>query len=247
MASTSIVDANSGFSPKRAIEVGKLLVDNEIGHFEEPCPYWRYDQTAEVRSALPINITGGEQDCEISSWQLMLEHESVDILQLDVMYMGGIHRTLEICQMGQAAGLKIPPHAANLSLVTMCTMHLLKAIPNAGKYLELSIEGFDYYPWQEGLFLDDPYSVRYGHVTVPDGPGRGVEINRDWLEKADYKASALLLPVLPKAFSPRVGNRDHKSPASGPPRARLKSSSRWSCLRAASSQGHPAAAAPIAG
>ena len=33
------------------------------------------------------------------------------------------------------------PHAANLSLVTMCTMHLLKAIPNAGPYLELSIEG----------------------------------------------------------------------------------------------------------
>ena len=56
-------------------------------------------------------------------------------------------------------------------------MHLLGAIPNAGKYLELSIEGRDYYPWQEGLFVDDPYLVRDGHVTIPAPPGWGVEIN----------------------------------------------------------------------
>jgi hypothetical protein len=56
----------------------------------------------------------------------------------------------------------------------MCTMHLLGAIPNAGKYLEFSIEGDDYYPWQS----DD---TRF--------PGWGVEINPAWLEKASYKAS----------------------------------------------------------
>lgn len=186
-----LVDGNSGFSPARAIEVGKLLQDNGIGHFEEPCPYWHYDQTAQVRAALDIDIAGGEQDNELASWQLMIGRRSVDILQPDVMYMGGIHRTLQVCRMGQAAGLPITPHAANLSLVTMCTMHLLRAIPNPGKYLELSIEGPDYYPWQEGLFLGDPYRVTDGHVTIPDAPGWGVTINPDWLDKAQYKESAL--------------------------------------------------------
>ncbi len=186
-----LVDANSCYQPARAIEVGKLLIDNGISHYEEPCPYWEYDHTAQVRAALPIDITGGEQDNELSSWQLMIDRKSVDILQPDVMYMGGIHRTLEVCRMGQAAGLPITPHAANLSLVTMCTMHLLKAIPNGGKYLELSIEGLDYYPWQDGLFLGDPYAVSGGHVMVPDAPGWGVEINPDWLDKAEYKVSSL--------------------------------------------------------
>ncbi len=55
----------------------------------------------------------------------------------------------------------------------MCTMHLLRAIPNAGKYLELSIEGPDYYPWQEGLFLGTPYHVEDGHVTVTEAPAGG--------------------------------------------------------------------------
>ncbi|MFM2356592.1 MAG: hypothetical protein RLZZ528_2328, partial [Pseudomonadota bacterium] len=44
-----LVDANSCYSPKRAIAVGRMLQDNGIGHYEEPCPYWEYDQTAEVR------------------------------------------------------------------------------------------------------------------------------------------------------------------------------------------------------
>ncbi len=35
-----LVDANSGFSPARAIEVGRLLETEGVEHFEEPCPYW---------------------------------------------------------------------------------------------------------------------------------------------------------------------------------------------------------------
>ena len=40
-----LVDANSGFSPRRAIEVGRLLEAEGIGHYEEPCPYWRLAET----------------------------------------------------------------------------------------------------------------------------------------------------------------------------------------------------------
>lgn len=184
-----LVDGNSCYSPARAIAVGRMLEDHGITHFEEPCPYWEVDQTAEVRAALSIDVAGGEQDCELTAWQLAIEHQAVDILQPDILYLGGMYRTLEVCRMGAAAGLPITPHAANLGLVTMCTMHLLRAIPNAGKYLELSIEGPDYYPWQEGLFLGTPYAVDGGHVTVTDAPGWGVEINPDWLAKARHKIS----------------------------------------------------------
>ncbi len=184
-----LVDGNSCYSPGRAIEVGRILDANGIGHFEEPCPYWEFEQTRAVRDALSIDVAGGEQECEFTAWKAMIAGGVVDIVQPDVMYMGGIHRTLEVCRMAAAAGLPVTPHAANLSLVTMCTMHLLKAIPNAGKYLEFSIEGPDYYPWQVGLFQGDPYRIVGGHAIVPDAPGWGVEINPDWLEKADYRVS----------------------------------------------------------
>jgi L-alanine-DL-glutamate epimerase-like enolase superfamily enzyme len=186
-----LVDANSCYSPAKAIEVGKLLIDEGISHYEEPCPYWEYEQTKAVADALDIDVTGGEQDCEFSAWKQAIGMRAVDIIQPDIMYLGGISRTLDVARMAAEVGLLCTPHSANLSLVTICTMHLLPAIPNAGKYLEFSIEGDDYYPWQQGLFLGDPFRVEAGHVTITDAPGWGVEIDPAWLEKADYKASEI--------------------------------------------------------
>jgi L-alanine-DL-glutamate epimerase-like enolase superfamily enzyme len=186
-----LVDANSGYSPPRAIEVGRLLEQEGIGHFEEPCPYWHLEQTKVVAEALSLDVTGGEQDWDLATWQRMIDLRAVDIVQPDVMYMGGLTRTLTVARMAEQAGLPVTPHSANLSLVTMCTMHLLGAIPNAGKYLEFSIEGADYYPWQQDLFLGDPYRVVDGHVTIPAEPGWGVEINPQWLARAAYRSATL--------------------------------------------------------
>jgi L-alanine-DL-glutamate epimerase-like enolase superfamily enzyme len=186
-----LVDANSGFSAERAIAVGRLLEAEGISHFEEPCPYWKLEETKRVADALDLDVSGGEQDWDLATWARMIEMRAVDVVQPDVMYMGGIARTLRVVRMAAAAGLPCTPHSANLSLVTLCTMHLLGAIPNAGKYLELSIEGPDYYPWQQGLFVSDPYRVEDGQVMIPSAPGWGAEINPAWLEAASYQRSSL--------------------------------------------------------
>ena len=162
-----LIDANSCYSPNRAIEVGNILQDYGFSHYEEPCPYWELEQTKKVTDALTIDVTGGEQDCDLPTWNRMIEMRAVDIVQPDILYLGGIYRTLRVVEKAQKFGLPVTPHCANLSLVTLFTMHLLRAIPNAGKYLEFSIEGADYYPWQEGIFTQCPYAVSYTHLTLP--------------------------------------------------------------------------------
>lgn len=186
-----LVDGNSGFSPERAIEVGRLLQDNGICHFEEPCPYWEFEQTKRVADALDLDVAGGEQDCMPNEWRRMIAGRVVDIVQPDVCYVGGMTSTLRVARLAAAAGLPCTPHSANLSMVTIFTMHLLRSIPNAGKYLEFSIEGPDYYPWQEGLFVESPYAVEEGHVTVTDRPGWGVEVHPEWLARSTWRASRL--------------------------------------------------------
>jgi L-alanine-DL-glutamate epimerase-like enolase superfamily enzyme len=184
-----LIDANSCYAPKRAIEVGRMLEDNGYCHFEEPCPYWELEQTREVTEALSIDVTGGEQDCDLTIWKRMIDMRAVDIVQPDICYLGGIARTLRVCRMAEAAGLPVTPHCANLSMVTLFTMHLLRAIPNAGNYLEFSIEGEDYYPWQAGLFVEDPYVIEDGHASVGGRPGWGVDVAPDWLSKSSYQCS----------------------------------------------------------
>ncbi len=99
---------------------------------------------------------------------------------------------MRLVRMAAAAGLAVTPHCANLSMVTLFTMHLLRAIPNAGKYLEFSIEGPDYYPWQEGLFVRSPYGIVDGKATVTDEPGWGVEISPDWLARSGYRQTSTI-------------------------------------------------------
>lgn len=184
-----LVDANGGFSPERAIEVGRMLEDNGICHYEEPCPYWEWDQTRRVARTLSVDVAGGEQDCDLGVWRHLISTRVTDIVQPDICYLGGVSRTLRVAAMAAEAGLPCTPHSANLSLVTLFTAHLLKAIPNAGRYLELSIEGPDYYPWQQHLYETSPYSVDNGYITVSDAPGWGVEISEEWLRGAAYQVS----------------------------------------------------------
>ncbi|MCW1842368.1 mandelate racemase/muconate lactonizing enzyme family protein [Prosthecomicrobium hirschii] len=188
---TLLVDANSCYSPGRAIEVGRMLEDHGVVHFEEPCPYWELEQTKAVRDALDIDVTGGEQDCFMPVWKQMIGMRAVDIVQPDVCYIGGIVRTLRVARMAADAGLPCTPHSANLGMVTLFTMHLLGALENAGAYLEFSIEEADYYPWQYGLYRNDPYRVVDGHVTIPAEPGWGVEIAPEWLARATHQVSML--------------------------------------------------------
>jgi L-alanine-DL-glutamate epimerase-like enolase superfamily enzyme len=186
-----LIDANSCYSPDRAIEVGHILQDNGFSHFEEPCPYWELEQTKQVTDALDIDVTGGEQDCDLPTWKRMIDMRAVDIVQPDILYLGGISRTLRVAKMAAAAGLPVTPHCANWSLVTLFTMHLLRAIPNPGKYLEFSIEGPDYYPWQYDLFVESPYEIENGQARVSDAPGWGIEISPEWLARSAYHISEM--------------------------------------------------------
>jgi L-alanine-DL-glutamate epimerase-like enolase superfamily enzyme len=187
---TLLVDANSCYTRARAIEVGRFLETHGVVHFEEPCPWWELEWTAEVAAALDLDVAGGEQDCLMPSWRRMLELHAVDVVQPDVCYVGGMTRALRVAELARSAGLKVVPHSANLTLVTVFALHLLCAIDNAGPYVELSIEPDEYYPWQRGIF-EPELAVRDGMVEIPSGPGWGVEIRPGWLKRAEHRVSSL--------------------------------------------------------
>jgi L-alanine-DL-glutamate epimerase-like enolase superfamily enzyme len=188
-----LVDANCGYTPQKAIEVGRLLAEYGICHFEEPCPYWEFEWTAKVTQALQpldINVAGGEQDCDLSQWRRMVKAHAFDIVQPDICYVGGLTRALRVAALANEAGIPCVPHSANLSLVTVFSLHMMGAIENAGPYVELSIEPSAYYPWQVGIF-SPTLEARKGQVPIPDGPGWGIEINSLWLTGAGHQISEL--------------------------------------------------------
>jgi L-alanine-DL-glutamate epimerase-like enolase superfamily enzyme len=186
-----LVDANCCYTPAKAIAISHLLEDHGIRHFEEPCPYWEYEWTSEVTAALQplrIQVAGGEQDCSLPTWRRMIERQVFDIVQPDICYVGGMTRALRVAALAQKAGLPCVLHSANLSLVTVFSLHLMGAIENAGPFVEFSIEPSSYYPWQDGIFRP-ALEVQGGTVQIPEAPGWGVEIEPGWLQAANYQIS----------------------------------------------------------
>jgi L-alanine-DL-glutamate epimerase-like enolase superfamily enzyme len=109
----------------------------------------------------------------------------VDIVQPDICYMGGLLRTLRVARMAEKTGMPCVPHSANLAMVTVFTLHMLAAIPNAGPFLEYSIEDT---PWVEGLY-EPALEVVDGDVPFPAGPGWGVRVSPAWLAQAERQRS----------------------------------------------------------
>ena len=182
-----LVDANSCYTPDKAIQVGRILEDFGVCHLEEPCPYWELEWTAKVTAALKAPVAGGEQDNDLAQWRRMIRMHAVDIVQPDVCYVGGLTRALRVAKMAAEANLPCVPHSANLSMVTVFTLHMLGAISNAGPYLEFSIEPTN---WVKDIYHPE-LQVRDGKVAIPDGPGWGVTVNSAWLAKAKRQSSEI--------------------------------------------------------
>jgi L-alanine-DL-glutamate epimerase-like enolase superfamily enzyme len=137
---------------------------------------------------LEIPVAGGEQDNDLAQWRRMIRMNAVDILQPDVLYLGGITRAWRVGLLARLAGKPVVPHSANHSMVTLFTLHLFAAMPNAGPMMEWSIESADINKQAKELFGPNPF-VKDGQAHFEAGPGWGVKINPEWLKAATYQKS----------------------------------------------------------
>lgn len=185
-----MVDANSCYSPPKAIALGRLLEDYNYSFFEEPCPYWELEWTAEVASNISVPVAGGEQDTDLSQWRRMIRMNAVDIVQPDVCYIGGLTRAYRVARMAERAGKLIIPHTSNWSMVSIFSLHLLGAFSNR-KYLEYTIDGTTELANTSSEMYSPQLKVVNGNVKIPDGPGWGVDISPKWLENATYRKSEI--------------------------------------------------------
>jgi L-alanine-DL-glutamate epimerase-like enolase superfamily enzyme len=172
-----LVDGNSCFSAPRAIELGRRLEECGVFHFEEPCPYWDLDSTAQVAEALDMPVAGGEQDWGIHRFREMLQIEAVDIVQPDLIKAGGFSICKKVAALAEAYGRVCTPHQTQ-PFGTVANLHFAASTPNCRYAQEYNIEP---HPLRDTLFREPVLEVTDGHLAVPEGPGIGVELNQELL------------------------------------------------------------------
>jgi L-alanine-DL-glutamate epimerase-like enolase superfamily enzyme len=172
-------DSNSFFSVEEAIHAGKLLEEYNYQFFEEPVPFHWYEETKQVADALSIPVAGGEQEFSLHGFRWLIANDGLEIVQPDVFYFGGMVRSMKVALMAEAFGKSCTPHMSGGDLGFLYMMHFASALPNAMPHHEF--KGFRTNIEYE--CKTSPLQSVNGVVKVPTGPGSGVDIDPDFIEK----------------------------------------------------------------
>jgi D-galactarolactone cycloisomerase len=181
-----MLDANHGFDAIEAIALGRRVADQNIDWFEEPVIPEDLAAYREVRRGQPIPVAGGE--CEYTRWGFreVFTSGSIDIIQPDTCAAGGISECKKIADMAAAFGVRYVPHVWGTGVALAAALQLLGVLPHNPLRLtpREPILEFDRseHPFRQEVLME-PIEHQRGVVQIPQGPGLGIEINRDALKR----------------------------------------------------------------
>ena len=179
-AMTIYADANGSYDVPMAIRIGRMMEAHNFRFFEEPTPFDYYDETKRIADALRIPIAGGEQESSLRRFRSMIETGCVQIVQPDLLYFGGLLRSLRVARMAAAAGIECTPHMSGGGLGYLYIAHFASCVPNCGPHQEYKGED-DTMP----VACDtSPLKSIDGMMKIPTGPGLGVTFDPDFLKAA---------------------------------------------------------------
>lgn len=172
-------DSNGSYTVDEAIRIGKILEEYKIDFYEEPVPFDWYEETKQVKMELKIPIAGGEQEPSMHNFRWLIANRALDIVQPDIFYFGGMIRSIKVARMAELFGMPCTPHISGSGLGYLYMMHFVSVIPNPGQFHEF--KGFNKeIPLQcETSDLNSDGGI----VSVPTGPGSGIEIDPDFIAK----------------------------------------------------------------
>jgi L-alanine-DL-glutamate epimerase-like enolase superfamily enzyme len=127
-----------------------------------------------------IPLAAGENACTAFEFKQMIEAEAVTYVQPSVTKVGGITEFRKIITLGELSGTTVMPHAPYFGPGLLATLHLLATMPD-----ECLAETF-YYKTLEASLYGDAIVAKDGNITVPTGPGLGLEPDLDVIK--DYAA-----------------------------------------------------------
>ena len=172
-----LIDAHALYNVPTAVRLATKLAPYTIHWFEEPVPPESYHALRQVREQVPARICVGERLHTRFEFVPIFEQRLADYVMPDVTWTGGISELKKIATMAEAYYIPVAPHDASGPVNLMAGAHVSLTIPNFYK-LEARRARFDFY----NAFIDEPLAVRDGHLIVPNRPGLGIRLDRDYLE-----------------------------------------------------------------
>jgi L-alanine-DL-glutamate epimerase-like enolase superfamily enzyme len=167
----------------RAYETARAYQSMNVYWLEEPFQRYDFDDLAELNRLIEMKLAGGEGNRGVHEFRWLLERGCFDIVQPEVMLEGPTHLR-EVAVLARTRNKMCIPHQGDGRFGTICDLHLVASWPNS-PYLEI----FNDVPLGEytnpfSIFENSPILDKNGFFPLPQGPGLGVTIKKEFIQGA---------------------------------------------------------------
>ena len=180
-----MADANQAQNPfwsrATAVEAAWALEELSVEWLEEPLPMYDVEGLSDLTSTVEMPIAGAENLHQLWAYRRYIDANALDILQPDLLGCGGLLEFRKIAALCEAYMLPCLPHVWSNGLVLACSLHAIGSVPNA-PYAECTDDVMWPAPLRDRI-LTEPFEVVDGLIEIPQGPGWGVELDWDVVER----------------------------------------------------------------
>jgi mandelate racemase len=166
---TLMCDYNQSLTANDAVHRCHMLDGEGLDWIEEPVRHDDYAGCARVAAAIRTPIQIGENFDSAFAMQSAISHHASDMVMPDVQRIGGVTGWLRAASLAHANGIEMSTH-----LFSEISAHLMTVTPTA--------HWLEYVDWANAV-LQEPLTIRDGHVLLNEQPGSGVA----WDERAVAK------------------------------------------------------------
>ncbi len=187
------VDANQGWIPAIAIPTIRKLEKYDLYAVESPVPDWDLQGLIKIHNAVDVPIIADEVARSIEGAINVIRHDAADMFVLHLSKAGGLFKSQEYVAIAEAAGMPVIlgfmltggiEHAAYAHLAVAMDWlgvwphHCISPLKIWGGFDTLQIE-------EEKLdCVKGGYArIKDGFLYPPEGPGLGVELDEEKVEK----------------------------------------------------------------
>ncbi|GAA6297041.1 mandelate racemase/muconate lactonizing enzyme family protein [Enterocloster asparagiformis] len=168
------IECHRGMRPAEAIELGRVLRPYRPYFYEDPIPD-NLEAMRQVIRSCDIPVATGERFINPVEFDSLMTTTDVRYIRPDMCVAGGLTAGKKIAAEAEVRGVYVIPHNPLGPVSTAACLQLDACIPN------FEVQE---YPMANGVCRLDkemktPFHVENGYITLPEGPGLGIELIDD--------------------------------------------------------------------
>jgi L-alanine-DL-glutamate epimerase-like enolase superfamily enzyme len=172
---TLLIDAGCVWDARTALRRAHAFAEQRAEWLEEPLRQDDIDGYRWLRDRSPIPIAAGEGECGRESFRPYIEQRALDVFQVDLA-RNGFTDAAYIRQRVEESGARLCNHCYTSPLTAAASLHWLASCKDAFLFEDCVEDS----PLRHELTHEKIQAVD-GWISIPDGPGLGVNLNEDFV------------------------------------------------------------------